>query len=90
MEPEGSSPPSQVTATCPYPEPDQSSSCLSIPLLEDPLYYSRVIYAEVFQVVSFPQASPPKPCLHLSCATCRAHLIRLDFTTQIIFGEQYR
>jgi hypothetical protein len=38
-------------------------------------------------MVSFPQASPPKPCAHLSPppirATCPAHLI-LDFTTRTI------
>jgi len=33
MEPEGSLPHSKVPATCPYPEPDQSSPCLLIPLL---------------------------------------------------------
>jgi len=38
MEPEGSSPHSQEPATCPYPEPDQSSPRLSILLLEDPFY----------------------------------------------------
>jgi hypothetical protein len=36
MEPEGSLPRSQATATCPYPEPYQSSPCLPIPRLEDP------------------------------------------------------
>ena len=36
MEPEGSLPQSQVPATCPYPEPDQSSSHPHIPLPEDP------------------------------------------------------
>jgi len=35
MEPEGSLPHSQVPATCPYPEPDQSSPHPHIPLLED-------------------------------------------------------
>jgi len=35
MEPVGSLPHSQQPATCPYPEPDQSSPCLAIPLLED-------------------------------------------------------
>ena len=37
-----------------------------------------------FQVASFPQVSPPKPCTHLSSpiqATCPAHLIRLDLVT---------
>jgi len=35
-EPEGSLTPLQVPATWPYPEPDRSSLCLHIPLLEDP------------------------------------------------------
>jgi hypothetical protein len=34
MEPEGSLPHSQEPATCPYPEPAQSSSCPHIPLPE--------------------------------------------------------
>jgi hypothetical protein len=34
MEPEGSLPHSQEPATCPYPEPDQPSSCPPIPLPE--------------------------------------------------------
>ena len=36
MEPEGSSPHSQVPDTCPYPKPAQSSPYLYIPLPEDP------------------------------------------------------
>jgi len=36
MKPEGPSPHSQVPTTCPYPEPDQSSLCLPITLLEYP------------------------------------------------------
>jgi len=35
MEHNGSSPHSQEPATCPYPEPDQSSPYPPIPLLED-------------------------------------------------------
>ena len=34
MEPEGSLPHSQQPATCPCPEPDQSSQCISSRLLE--------------------------------------------------------
>jgi hypothetical protein len=34
--PQGSLPHTQVPATCPYPEPDQSSPCPHIPLLIDP------------------------------------------------------
>ena len=37
-----------------------------IPFLEDPFYCCSLIYAWVFQVVSFPQVSPPKSCIHLS------------------------
>jgi len=40
MEPEDSSPPSQVPATCPYPEPAQSRPCPYIPLPEDPSYWT--------------------------------------------------
>jgi hypothetical protein len=36
MEPEGSLPHLQVPATGPYPEPNQSSLYLHIPLSEDP------------------------------------------------------
>ena len=35
METEGSLPHSQDPTTCPYPEPDQSSPCLTILILED-------------------------------------------------------
>ena len=67
MESEGSLPHSQVPATCPYPEPDLSSPYPHIPLTEltgDPSYYYLLIYAWVFQVVSFPQVSPTKPSIH--------------------------
>ena len=36
LEPEGSSPSSQVPATCPYPEPAPSSPHNPLPLPEDP------------------------------------------------------
>ena len=67
MEAEGSLPHSQMAATCPYPDPAPSSPCPEIPLPEDPSQYYPLIYAWVFQVVSFPQVSPPKPCIHLCC-----------------------
>ena len=55
MEPETSLPPSQLPAICPYPEPDQPSSCIPIQLREDASEYYSPIYAWVFQVASFPQ-----------------------------------
>jgi hypothetical protein len=39
MEPRGSLPHEQQPAICPYPEPDQSSPCPPIPLLEDTFQY---------------------------------------------------
>jgi hypothetical protein len=38
MATEGSLPHTQQPVTCPYPEPDQSSPCFLIPVLEDPIY----------------------------------------------------
>jgi hypothetical protein len=46
-----------------------------IPLPEYPSLYYPPIYAWVFQVVSFPQVSPPKPCIRLS-PTCTLYLCR--------------
>ena len=66
MEPQGSLPHSQVPVTCPYPEPARSSPYPHIPLPEDPSQYYPPIYVWVSQVVSFPQVSSPKPCIHLS------------------------
>ena len=54
------------TTTCPYPKPDQSSPCPHTPLPEVSSLYYPPKYACVFQVVSFPQVSPPKSCIHLS------------------------
>ena len=61
MEPEGSLPHSQVPATCSYTEPGRTSQCPYIPLPEDASLYYPPTYAWVFQVVSFPQVSPPNP-----------------------------
>jgi len=56
--------------------------------------YYPPIYAWVFQVVSFPQVSLPKPCIYIPSppirATCPAHLILLDVITRTMLGEQYK
>ena len=44
MEPEGAIPHLRAPATSLYPEPAQSSPCLSTPLLEDPFKYYIPIY----------------------------------------------
>jgi len=91
MEPELSLLHSQVPATCPHPEAHRSSPSPHIPLLEDPsYYYYSPIYVSVFQMTSFSQVSPPKPCLHLSplCAICPAQLILYDLITRTVMCEE--
>ena len=61
MEPEGSSPHSQELATFPCPELDQFSPCPH-PTSWKSILILASIYVWVFQEVSFPQVSPPKPC----------------------------
>ena len=92
MEPEGSLLHySQVSATCPYPEPVWSSPsptphCLKIHL--------NFILTSKPPSGFYPSGFPTKilytPHLSPTGATCSAHLILLDFITQIIFGEEYR
>ena len=91
MEPEGSLPHLQVWTTCPYPEPDQSSPCPPIALPEDPSSFYPPIYAWVFQVISFPQVSPP-PCIHLSSPAYVLHaqepkLVCIEKVTNTIPGD---
>ena len=56
-----------------YKMTDQFSQCLPIALNEDSFYYYPPIYAWVFQVISFPQVSPPKSCMRLSCPSHVLH-----------------
>jgi hypothetical protein len=49
-----------------------------ISLLEDPFQYYRPIYAWVFQVVSFPQVSPLKTCMHLSSPPYVPHVLPIS------------
>ena len=90
MEPEGPLTRSQVPATCPYHEPDQSSPCPHIPFPEHPSLYYLPIYAWVFQVVSFLQVSSPKSCIRLSSPhTCYmpTHNVLLGLIIRTIFDE---
>jgi len=54
MEPENSSPYSQVPAICPYPEPTPSS-LHPLPQPQDPSWYYPSIYVWVSPMVYFPQ-----------------------------------
>ena len=60
---------------------------------EHPYLYYLPIYAWAFQMFSFLQVSPPKPCIRLSSPhTCYmpSHQIFLGLNTRTIFDEQYR
>ena len=59
-----------------------------VPILSqlDPVHAPSLIYAWVSKVISFRQASPPKPCIRF---TCPAHLIIIDFNTRTLLGKEY-
>ena len=78
MEPEGSLPHLQVPDTCPYPEPDQSSSCPYLTYLRSILLLSSRLCLGL-QSGLFPSGFPTKtlytPLLYPIRAACPAHLI---------------
>jgi len=68
--------------------PARSSTHPHIPLPQDPAYYYPPIHAWVSQVVSFPQVSPPKLCIHLSSPPYALHA-SLNSFFPILSPEQY-
>jgi len=92
MEPEGSLPRLQVPATCLYPEQidpvhaPHPTSRRSIFILSTHLGLG-------LSSCLFPSGFPTKilytALLSAKCATCPAHLILLDFITQVTLGEKY-
>ena len=93
MEPEDSSPQSQVPATCPYPEPDQSSPFPPTHILK---IHLNIIHPSTSGSSSwslslgFPTKSLYALRLSPIRATCPVHLMLLDFITPRTFCKQYR
>ena len=87
MKTEGLLPNSQVPATCPYPELDNSSPGLPIPR------FVRSILILYFHLsLGTPSDLFPSKTLYASllspiCATCPANLIFLDLITRMISSE---
>jgi hypothetical protein len=61
--------------------PSHPTSWISILILSS-------IYAWIFQVATFPQVSPPKPCTHLSSTQYVLHVLPNSFFS-ILSPEQY-
>jgi len=78
MESEGALPHSQVPVTCSYLEPARSSPWSTFHVLKSHL---NIILPStgVFQVVSFPRVSPPKPCIRLFYPPYALHFPPISF-----------
>ena len=89
METGGSLPHSQQPAISPCSEPDQSSLCFPPQFLKMKFQLTLSLPGPPFP--QFPHKNPVfTPSPPSIRATFPAHLIRLDFITQIVFGGEYK
>ena len=91
MEPAGSLPHSQTSATCLYPGPAQSSPYTHIPQTHPNIIHPSTPRSHQWSPsLQFPHQDPIHPLSSPIRATCPAHLILLDFITRTILGEEYK
>ena len=93
MELEGSLPYSQVSATCPYHDPDRLSHTPAshFPKTHLNIVLSSTPWSSKWSLSSgFSTKTLLTPLLAPIHATCSAHLILLDSITRRMLGEEYR
>jgi hypothetical protein len=91
MEAEGSLPHSQVSATCPYPEPDRFNPCPHPTSLSYILILSSRLclgHLSGLFLSGFSTKTMYTPLLSPLRVTYPAHLILFDFITRTILGKQ--
>ena len=90
MEPEGSLPHSQASATCPYPGPAHIPTSHLLEIHPNIIHPSTPRSPQWSLSLRFPHQDPIHPLSSPIRATYPAHLILLDFITRTILGEEYR
>ena len=90
MEPESSSPPSQVVATSPYPEPARSSPCPTSHFLKIHLNITLPSMPDSSNWALFFRFPHQNPIKFSSISIRTRHLILLDFIARKLLGEEYR
>ena len=91
MEPEGSLPHSQQAAACSYPEPDQSSPCPHIALIENQFYYYYTIWMSLVTGISsryFSWTSGDPQPLTLQASHCSTFRITCDVPSIAAFYSE--